>query len=84
MEILNANEYQLVIEAGVENLDDFNLMSETQLQSWTGISMAKVQELYREARWLVEEFHVGKKREIEEIREFRQAAYMYGISEDLA
>jgi hypothetical protein len=66
---LDDREYTLVIQAGVEYLDDFTMVSATKLQAWTGIPGGKIQLLYRKAKCLMEEFHWRNHREIEEIWE---------------
>lgn len=71
---LTEREYALVMQAGVEYLDDFIMASATQLQAWTGIPGGKIQLLYRKAKILMRRFHWGNHREIEEICEIRQAA----------
>jgi hypothetical protein len=73
---LDDREYALIIQAGVEYLDDFTMVSATELQAWTGISGGKIRLLYRKAKRLMEEFHWRNRREIEEIWEIRQAAKM--------
>lgn len=76
---MNTREYNLVIQAGIEFLDDFTLMSAAQLHAWTGIPLTKIQELYGEAKRALDDFHAEKKEEIEEICEFRLAAHTNDI-----
>jgi hypothetical protein len=73
---LDDRECALVIQAGVEYLDDFTMVSATKLQAWTGISGGKIRLLYRKAKRLMEEFHWRNRREIAEIWEIRRAAKM--------
>jgi hypothetical protein len=76
--ILDDQEYKLVRSSGIEDLDDFTLVSKAKLHSWTSIPMEKIHTLYRGAEAMIEDFHIGKKEEIEEIWESRAA----GCAED--
>jgi hypothetical protein len=70
--VLNKHEYDLVVSAGIEYLDDFTLMTASQLHSWTGIPIPKIQELYKAAKQMMHEFHAEKEEEIEDIHHLRQ------------
>jgi hypothetical protein len=72
--ILDDQEYKLVRSSGIEDLDNFTLVSEAKLHSWTSIPMKKIHTLYRGAEAMIKDFHIGKREEIEEIWESRAAA----------
>ena len=70
--VLNKHEYDLVVGIRIEYIDDFTLMTATQLHSWTGIPMAKIRELYKAANEMIHEFHAEKEEEIKDIHHLRQ------------
>jgi hypothetical protein len=55
-----------------EPLDDFTLITATQLHSWTGIPIAKIRALYKAAKQMICEFHAEMEEDIEDIHYFRQ------------
>lgn len=79
--VLSKHEYDLVDGVGIEYLDDFTLMTATQLHSWTGIPLAKIRELYKAAKQMIHEFHAEKEEEIKDIHHFRQEMLIHTMSE---
>jgi len=71
--VLNDHERQLVMNNGIEYIDDFTLVSAPKLHAWTKVPMEKIQALYISAEAMIKEFHAEKKIEIEEIQVARAA-----------
>jgi hypothetical protein len=75
--LLDERECSLVLQAGIEFLDDFMMVSAAKLHAWTGIPLDRIRLLYRKVEVLIAEFHTRNRREIDEIWEMRQAARIF-------